>query len=37
MKPDRAFDKIKTLDELANTIQVLKDEGNIIVHCHGGL
>lgn len=27
--------KIKTLDELAGIIQVLKKEGNTIVHCHG--
>jgi len=35
MKPGRAFDKIKTLDKLADTIQALKREGNTIVHCHG--
>ena len=35
MKLRAATDKIKTLDELADTIQVLKDQGNIIVHCHG--
>lgn len=35
MKPDRAFDKIKTLDELADIIPVLKVEGNTIIHCHG--
>ena len=35
MKSSKAFDKIKTLDELADIIQVLKEEGNVIVHCHG--
>ncbi|MBA7653425.1 Bifunctional protein HldE [subsurface metagenome] len=35
MKPDRAFDKIKTLDELADIIPVLKAGGNTIIHCHG--
>jgi len=35
MKSSKAFDKIKTLDELADIIQVLKREGNTIVHCHG--
>jgi len=35
MKPDRAFDKIKSLDELADIIPVLKAGGNTIIHCHG--
>lgn len=35
MKSSSVFDKIKTLDELAETIRVLKDQGNTIVHCHG--
>ncbi len=35
MKSSSVFNKIKTLDELADTIQVLKEEGNTIVHCHG--
>jgi len=35
MKLRAASDKIKTLDELADTIRVLKEQGNIIVHCHG--
>jgi len=35
MKLRAATDKIKTLDELADTLRVLKDQGNIIVHCHG--
>ena len=35
MKPTKPFNKIKTLDELADTIPVLKAKGNIIVHCHG--
>lgn len=29
------IDKIKSLDELADIVQNLKNEGNIIVHCHG--
>jgi len=35
MKLRAVTDKIKTLDELADTLRVLKDQGNIIVHCHG--
>ena len=35
MKLRAATDKIKTLDELADTLRVLKDQGNIVVHCHG--
>ncbi len=35
MKSSSVFNKIKTLEELSNTIQALKREGNTIVHCHG--
>jgi len=35
MKLSSFFDKIKTLDELADIIQVLKADSNTIVHCHG--
>jgi len=31
----KTIDKIKTLDELADIIRTLKEEGNRIVHCHG--
>lgn len=35
MEAGAAFQKIKTLDELADIIQELKSKGYTIVHCHG--
>lgn len=35
MKSKGTLGKIKTLDELSNIIQALKESGKTIVHCHG--
>jgi len=35
MKSSTISNKIKTLEEMSDTIRVLKGEGNTIVHCHG--
>jgi len=36
MEASITYQKIKTLDELADIIQELKSKGHTIVHCHGG-
>jgi len=35
MKVKGILDKIKTLDELSDVIQTLKEQGNTVVQCHG--